>query len=304
MKKLLSLAAALVLLCSTLTVGAFAADAKNSATVKVNIANAGKLEMAQQSIVVTDADKDGKLTIYDALFAAHEKSYPGGAAAGFAAANTEYGLSLTRLWGVDTTGVGYYLNNASAWSLADTVKDGDCLTAWIYQDIETWSDVYSYFDLNTVDLDLEKENEVELQLSAIRFTENYEPLVELLPEIEITVNGEKTAYKTDIDGKVKLQFTKAGSYVISATSKELTLVPPACVVTATTAASNGPEETGSGDSKGSDTGSGSANAADNTAKKSPKTGYTGEAVVCLAAAVLSLGSMGVLAKSKKNWNED
>ena len=47
----------------------------------------------------------------------------------------------------------------------------------------------------------------------------------------ITVDGVATEYKTDAEGKVTLKLSEAGEYVISATSAEATLVPPAVVVT-------------------------------------------------------------------------
>lgn len=298
MKKIIRLVAAVVLLCSASTVGAFAAEPKNSADVTVNFSNAGKLELAQKSVQVTDTDKDGKLTIADALYAMHEANYKGGAAAGFATTvHEQYGLYVTKLWGDESGSFGYYLNNKAAMNAAEPVTDGDSLTAFIYKDTATWSDVYSYFNANTYSLDLDKTNEFELQLKCIRsdYSTNIPTITEeVLPDAEIAINGEKSAYKTDANGKVKIKLTKQGSYVISATSKELTLVPPVCVVEASKTenmpTTDGDENTG--------------NQSKTEVKKSPKTGYAGETVVCLAAATLSLGAMAVLLKGKKKFNED
>lgn len=298
MKKIISLVAAVVLLCSASTVGAFAAEPKNSADVTVNFSNAGKLELAQKSVHVTDTDKDGKLTFADALYAMHEAYYKGGAAAGFATTvHEQYGLSVTKLWGDDSGSFGYYLNNKAPMNAAEPVTDGDSLTAFIYKDTETWSDVYSYFNANSYNLDLDKTDEFELQLKCIRSDYSTDiPTIteEVLPDAEITINGEKSAYKTDANGKVKIKLTKQGSYVISATSKELTLVPPVCVVT-TSKTENMP--TTDGDEN-------TGNQTKTEVKKSPKTGYAGETVVCLAAATLSLGAMAVLLKGKNKFNED
>lgn len=298
MKKIIRLVAAVVLLCSASTVGAFAAEAKNSADVTVNFSNAGKLELAQKSVQVTDTDKDGKLTVADALYAMHEANYKGGAAAGFATTvHEQYGLYVTKLWGNDSGSFGYYLNNKAAMNAAEPVTDGDSLTAFIYKDTATWSDVYSCFNANTYSLDLDKTNEFELQLKCIRsdYSTNIPTITEeVLPDAEIAINGEKSAYKTDANGKVKIKLTKQGSYVISATSKELTLVPPVCVVEASKTenmpTTDGDENTG--------------NQSKTEVKKSPKTGYAGETVVCLAAATLSLGAMAVLLKGKNKFNVD
>ena len=292
MKKIISLAAAVVLLCSTLTVGAFAAEPKTSADITVNFSNAGVLELAQKPVRVTDTDKDGKLTIADALYAMHEANYKGGAAAGFATAvHEQYGLNVTKLWGDDSGSFGYYLNNKAPMNAAEPVTDGDSLTAFIYKDTATWSDVYSYFNANTYNLDLDKTNEFELQLKGIRY--DY-PTDKALSAAEITINGEKTTYKTNADGKVKIKLTKQGSYVISAASNALTLVPPVCVVTASKTenmpTTDGDENTG--------------NQSKTEVKKSPKTGYAGETVVCLSAATLSLGAMAVLLKGKNKFNEN
>ena len=227
-----------------------------------------------------DTDKDGKLTIADALYAMHEAYYKGGAAAGFATTvHEQYGLYVTKLWGDESGSFGYYLNNKAAMNAAEPVTDGDSLTAFIYKDTDTWSDVYSYFNANTYNLDLDKTNEFELQLKCIRFdysTNIPTTTEEVLPDAEIAINGEKSAYKTDANGKVKIKLTKQGSYVISATSKDLTLVPPVCVVT-TSKTENMP--TTDGDEN-------TGNQSKTEVKKSPKNGYAGETVVCLAAATL------------------
>ena len=228
----------------------------------------------------------------------HEAYYKGGAAAGFATTvHEQYGLNVTKLWGDESGSFGYYLNNKAAMNAAEPVTDGDSLTAFIYKDTATWSDVYSYFNTNTYSLDLDKTNEFELQLKCIRsdYSTNIPTTTEeVLPDAEIAINGEKSAYKTDANGKVKIKLTKQGSYVISATSKELTLVPPVCVVEASKTenmpTTDGDENTG--------------NQIKTEVKKSPKTGYAGETVVCLAAATLSLGAMAVLLKGKNKFNED
>lgn len=105
--------------------------------------------MLDRSVIVKDINSDGKLTYDEALTAAHEAYYEGGAAAGYGSENTQFGLSLTKLWG-DTSGIfGYWLNDTSCWSLADEVKDGDSLNAFVYKDAAGWSDAYVRFDNST-----------------------------------------------------------------------------------------------------------------------------------------------------------
>lgn len=220
MKKAFSLLMALMLL---LSVCVFAqAEEETQPVVYVTIAN-GELALCQEPVTVTDADGDGALTIADALYLAHEAAFDGGAEAGFAAETTEYGLTLTRLWGVENGGsYGYYVNNTAAMSLADPVADGDFINAFVYTDLTAWSDVYCFFDAETV-----APGEVTLTLSAAGYDENWAPVTSPLAGAVITVNGEKTESVTDENGQVTLT-VEAGD-VISAVAEDATLVPPCCV---------------------------------------------------------------------------
>ena len=268
MKKFIAVTAALAAAAS-LSFTAYAAD---TADVYVTIAN-GSLELAQEKITVTDPDGDGALTINDALYIAHEEKYEGGAAAGYATAETEYGLSLSKLWGVENgSAYGYYLNNASAWSLTDAVKDGDCLNAFVYTDLTGWSDTYTWFDVNTA---VTAENaELTLTLSAAGFDEAYNPVTLPVENAVITVNGEKTEFITDADGKVTIALA-AGDYIVSAVSDTQTLVPPVCKVAVN---AETPE-------------------ADVAATEAPATGNSaGTAVILCGAALLTAA---IAAKGKK-----
>ena len=102
--------------------------------VYVTVSNAGSVVLAQEKIVVTDRNDNGFFDVDDALWAAHEAAYPGGAAEGYGSANGSYGLYITTLWGDNSGAFGYWLNNASCWSLTDVVADGDHLAAFVYQD--------------------------------------------------------------------------------------------------------------------------------------------------------------------------
>lgn len=122
------------------------------ATVHMTISVAGVLAaakdgtaMAQRDVTVKDLNSDGILTYDEALSAAHDEYYEGGAAAGYASADSQYGLSLTKLWG-DTSGYfGYWDNDRSCNNLSDEVKADDYLTAFVYKDQSAWSDSYTRF---------------------------------------------------------------------------------------------------------------------------------------------------------------
>ncbi len=234
MKKLIATVSAIALTFST----AFTAFAAETADVYVTISDGtGALPVAQEKITVTDVDADGALTINDALFAAHDAKYDGGAEAGFASGETEYGLSLNKLWGVENGGAyGYYKNNVSALSLSDTITDGDYITAYAFSDLTAWSDVYSWFDIDSAELDTGAE--MALTLSYAGYDADWNPITLFASDAVITINGEKTSFTTDSQGKVEIKFDEAGEYVISAGSDTQTLVPPVCKVNVTAVSDN------------------------------------------------------------------
>lgn len=223
MKKFMSL-----LLVSLLAVSsALAAEPVN---VYVSITDdTGALVLACQAVAVTDADEDGTLTINDALLCAHAANHENGAEA-YQSSMSEYGLSLTKLWGVENGGsYGYYVNAASAWSLLDPVAEGDHVKAFVYTDLTTWSDTYTFFNASM--LTAKAGEAVELVLSAAGFDENYAPITLAVEGAGITINGEAADLTTDAEGKVSLTLAEAGVYTISATSDSMTMVAPVCMIT-------------------------------------------------------------------------
>ena len=196
-------------------------------SVYVTVATEGSLDLRQESITVIDIDGDEVLTVNDALYCAHKERYEGALEDGYASEETEYGLSLTKLWGNDCGSYGYYVNNESAWSLADPVEDGDYINAFAYKN-EDYSDVYCFFDVNTVDA--KKGDEITLTLKAAGYDEEWNPITVPVKDAVIMIGGEDSKYKTDADGKVTVKIELEGKILISAMSEEQTLVPPVCMV--------------------------------------------------------------------------
>ena len=226
MKKFLSLLLALLMLLS-LTASAEAAN-----TVFVSISDdTGALVLAYAAVELSDLDCDGALTICDALMGAHAAYHPNGAA-GFLAEESQWGLSLARLWGVENGGsYGYMLNDASAWSLVDPVQAGDHVKAYVYTDLMAFSDTYAYFTAPVAAAAVNAE--VALTLSAAGYDENWAPITLAVAGAALTVNGEKTDVVTDENGCAVLTFAAAGVYTVSAVSETMPLVPPVCIVTVT-----------------------------------------------------------------------
>ena len=237
MKKLLSVILCAALLLSAGAVCAFAEDSAPvseetspaSADVYVTIADAeGKTAVAAEKITVTDIDADSALTVNDVLYAAHEAFYEGGAAAGYATSVTQYGLSLQKLWGVANGGsYGYYVNNASAWSLADPVTDGDYVAAFVYTDAVGWSDHYSYFD--SFRSEVLTGSAITLTYSEAGYDEKWNPVTLPVEGAVITVDGEATEVTTDAEGKATVTLTDAGAHIVSAKVEGKRLVAPVCI---------------------------------------------------------------------------
>ena len=226
MKKFLSLLLVVWMLVS------LTASAEAAPTVYVSISDdTGALVLAYVPVALTDADGDGALTICDALACAHAAHHPEGAAA-FLAEDSEWGKSLYVLWNVDNGGsYGYMLNDVSAWSLVDPVKDGDHVKAYAFTDLTAFSDTYAYFTAPVAAAVVN--TEIALTLNAAGYDEAWNPVTLPVAGATLTVNGEKTDIVTDENGNAVLTLAEAGTYTVSAVSDTMTLVPPVCLVTVT-----------------------------------------------------------------------
>lgn len=232
MKKTLTIAAAALFAGSLMsTASVFAEDG----SIKVNVTIAddnGNLVLVQENVEVTDIDNDGALTVNDALYAAHEAKFEGGAEAGYRTGTGQYGLLIEKLWGIEK-GINYsfYVDNQYAGGLTDAVKDGGYVNAFVFRDTNTFADKYSYFD--TYSENVNAGDEKELTLYRVVFDENYNPVPETVEGAKITINGETTDLVTDAEGKVKVKVENAGKNVISAlydVSDTVKIVPPAAVL--------------------------------------------------------------------------
>ena len=235
MKKLFAIILAAAL-CLSLGTAAFAAEdvlliapaPAAGVNVNVTISDAGKLVLVQKPVYVTDADADGALTINDALILAHTEYYEGGAEV-YITYSSDYGLAINKLWGVENGGsYMYYLNDLMPLSLTEAVKEGDCVTAYGFADLEGWSDVYTYFDVHHAAVDAGET--VELTLKGYDW--NLDPNGNASPMAGVTiyVDGAATDVVTNDEGKAVVTLSKVGNYVISAKSETATLTPPVCTV--------------------------------------------------------------------------
>ena len=231
MKKAFCLILAALFACAML-LPALAAD---GVRVSVTVCDGGSMPaLACADVTVTDEDGDGALTIRDALYCAHERYYDGGAG-GFGTSLTDYGVSLTKLWGKTSPagyGFGYYVNDEAAFSLTDPVKDGDAVAAFLYTDSVGFSDAYAYFDVRTTSAAAGQP--LTLTLSKKAYVPPEWVLVSSPVEnAVILIDGRETDFTTDQDGKTSVTFVGAGTHTVSAKARDGLIVPPVCLVTVT-----------------------------------------------------------------------
>ncbi len=212
---------------------AMSVSAEETTTAYVTIVDVnGDIVVPAKNLHVTDTDGDGVHTIHDALYLAHEACYDGGAADGYAVSRTEYGLGITKLWGTEQgSGYGYCVNDKSAMSLDDPISHAARITAFVYTDTVNFSDTYSFFDIS--DISTSTGETYEFTLSANSYDVSWNPIVVPVEGAVITIDGERTEYVTDAEGKVTVTFDKAGDLVYSAVSDNMTLVPPICLASIT-----------------------------------------------------------------------
>ena len=234
--------AIVLILCLTLSLLTLTVNAQEMPEVYVTISVKGELVAAQIPVTIHDYDADSAYTVNDALYGVHRQMYEGGADAGYGYYSGDYGLSMSKLWGDESGAYGYYLNNASCQSLADPIKHGDQITAFVYASGD-WSDVYTYFDVSAKTVEVGEE--IALTLMAAGYDENWNPITYPVKGATITVDGVPTGIVTDENGNATFRRNEIGIAVISAKSETPTLVPPVCSITATKAVIP-EEETGCG----------------------------------------------------------
>lgn len=219
----------------------------DSIDVYVTISDAGQVVVMQKPVEAKDRNEDGKIDVDEVLYEAHASFYPDGAA-GYGSVMSPYGLSISRLWGDESGCFGYWLNDASCWSLADVVEEGDYLTAFIYKDKTGWSDAYTRFGKKVYAAVEDKASTVSLEIAG--YDASWNTVFSDLEGASITAykDGKEVAEKDYTvvetgDGKYEVTFADAGTYYLvsnnnksaaaSTGAASKTLVPAVCKVVCT-----------------------------------------------------------------------
>ena len=212
-----------------------AADAK----VTVTISKRGVLALVDAAVIVKDLNSDGKLTYDEALTAAHDACFEG--ENGFAI-NQNSGW-VYRLWGEETSNLLFFKNDAPLAEFTNSnssvVREGDSLYAAILMYETAYKDLYTRFDQKAAEV--KAGQELELVLTGYLGAHNgRNPSWNAVAGATVGIwqGGTFTATEgktTDAEGKVKLTFDQAGTYIVSAYNNAASapLMAPVCVVTVT-----------------------------------------------------------------------
>ncbi|MBO4339028.1 MAG: hypothetical protein J5877_03820 [Clostridia bacterium] len=225
--RLLSLVTLIFILANTFAVVGFASG--DNADVYVTIANNGAPVVYNAPVSVSDVDGDDAVTINDALIIAHAQYYSGGES-GYETAVSQYGLGITKLWGNTNNGsFGYYVNDASAWSLTDLLNDGDNLYAFCYKDAEGYSDKYAYFNIKSLSDVVEGES-FDVTLKMQGYDESWNPVEIPVANAIITIDGVDTDFVTDENGVASVTIEDSLKHIISARpSEDSMIITPAVI---------------------------------------------------------------------------
>lgn len=204
--------------------------------IYVTIANKGNVVMFQRSVTVTDVNNNGFFDVDDALFAAHEAGFEGGAAEGYSSFDSQWGLSIGMLWGDTSYCYGYWLNNASCWSLEDVVAEGNHLVAFVYTDGMGWSDAYSKFE--QFDYNAMEDTALTVKLDKASYDESWNTVFSAHVGADIIVYCSEGNAVTDGititdngDGTYSVTISVPGTYCLVASDSDPLIVPAVCRIT-------------------------------------------------------------------------
>lgn len=229
----------LVLLLTVLPMASpVTANAANGIEIYVTIANKGKVTVAQEKITVVDRNADGVYSVDEAMYAAHEAYYPGGASAGYASSLGPYGTQFDKLWGDTSYNFGYNNNHAMCMSADDALHAGDYLVAFVYQVMAyPMMDVYARFAENSYEVKANDKVDVTLQTGGydaqynLVYTAKSGATVKLYDENTKEVDAAKYQVSDNGNGTYSVKVTEEGTYKLIATENTTPIVPAVCRLT-------------------------------------------------------------------------
>ena len=248
-KRIVTLLMALIMLLGLIPTIAFAEE-DGSIKIYMSVSNAGTLAtcadgkaMAFREVTVTDDNDDGKITFHEALIAAHNAYYSGGAADGYDA-GTGF---VQKIWGVTNNGSYFFNQNdisIPVGVMEQPISNQDYLTVCIMKDAEGYTDIANtYFKeasgkiVNRVEINAKES----LQLTLIGCVLDYNTWLTVptaLSGVAVGVwqNGafaQLDSLTTDQDGKAEVSFDEPGTYILTAEGSfdGKAIMAPTCLVT-------------------------------------------------------------------------
>lgn len=214
MKKVLSVVLALVMILSFAACGKKEEPAKGPGCYVTIVKGDGEFAVAYEFVEFNDYNKDGKNDIDEVLKAAHA-TY--GKEEDYASSNSDWGLSLNKLWGDESGAFSYYHNNQMVMTdLSEEVKEGDYVAAFVFQDKVNWSDAYSYIESTNYE-----NGSLTVHVKKVGFDANWNPAMQDAEGVEVFVDGTSIG-TTGADGTVTAKVTVTDSTI---TTKGEGLVP-------------------------------------------------------------------------------
>ena len=199
--------------------------AENEITVYVTVSDQGELGVTADGSAAVNlpvdvvADANGQATVDAALAAFHDEYFPDG----YATSESAYGLSVSKLWGVENGGSYLFaINNVKCNSGVgyDLVEDGDTLTAVVMKDLTYWADLVTGFDMSEIAVMVGEEVELTLSYDSVTYDADWNPTHALVPVVgaDVFVAGaaDDVLTVTDENGKAVVSFDEAGTYVVTA----------------------------------------------------------------------------------------
>jgi len=234
-KKAIAVLLLVAMLFSIMPTAVFAEESAETTTAYVTIVDKGEIVVAHEVVTVTT----GSAIIDDFLYKVHKshgKTY--------ATTIGAYGLSITTLWDDSSYNFGYWVNDASARGLTDSVENGDHIVAFITQNAYPYNESYSCFDLDRyIVQDSIYGAYLELELNQAGYDSSWNTIFTALGNENVVVlNDDLTAanlnFTTDSEGKVGISFPVLNEnenekhyFVTVQQGEDKTIVPPICEVT-------------------------------------------------------------------------
>ncbi len=211
---------------------------ENQITVYMTVSNQGTLPLADGKIVgqvpvTVDASSP---KVNDALIALHQQYY--GSEDGYASQDNESYTIVTKLWGIETTALGFYKNDEyiSGKLTEEPVQNGDFITAFIYSDQSGCSDQYAFFEQSQATIS--DGDSTNLILKAKSWDSVTQSLTDnpVADSSVYTIDADTGVIKnmigtTSSSGQVQFTPNAEGIYYISASCVDRIITVPLCKIT-------------------------------------------------------------------------